>query len=150
MATDSTVQRIADELEIRNLIAELTLLADTASDEELDRYISLFTEDASWVVLAGGSGLGTQERRGHQEILEGVRERRAAGLQGPGTDTRHGVHSLMVRFEAPDRAAVRCYWTYHTNTASSAPTLSLMGEYRNTLVRTPDGWKLARRELLTG
>jgi 3-phenylpropionate/cinnamic acid dioxygenase small subunit len=150
MTTDSTVQRIADELEIRNLIARLTLLADTASDDELDSYISLFAEDATWVVLAGGNGLGAQERRGHEEILEGVRERRAAGVQGPGTNTRHAVHTLMVEFESADKALARCYWTYHTDTASSAPLLSLMGEYRNTVVRTPDGWKLARRELITG
>jgi len=147
---DPSVQRIADELEIRNLVAELAQLADTASDDELDRYLALLTEDAIWVVLTESEMLKTQERRGHSEILEGIRERRAAGLQGPGTDTRHAVSTLVVTFETSDRALARCYWQYYTNTSSSSPVLALMGEYRNTFVRTPQGWKLTRRELITG
>jgi 3-phenylpropionate/cinnamic acid dioxygenase small subunit len=147
---DPAMQRVADELEIRNLVAELTQLADTAPDDELDRYLALFTDDATWAVLADGEGLSTQERKGHQEILEGVRERRAAGIQGPGSDTRHAVSTLVVTFETPDTALARCYWHYYTNTSSSAPVLALMGEYRNRFVRTPGGWKLARRELVPG
>lgn len=148
--TDPAVQRLADELEIRNLVAELSQLADTASDDELDSYLALFTEDATWAVLADGEGLSAQERTGRQEILEGVRERRAAGIQGPGTQTRHVVSTLVVTFETSDRAFARCYWHYYTDTSSSAPVLALMGEYRNTFVRTPSGWRLARRELVPG
>jgi len=147
---DPAVQRLADELEIRNLVAELSQLADTASEEELERYLALFTDDATWAVLADGEVLSAQERKGHQEILEGVRERRAAGIQGPGTNTRHVVSTLVVTFETSDKALARCYWRYYTNTTSSAPTLALMGEYRNTFVRTRKGWKLARRELIPG
>jgi 3-phenylpropionate/cinnamic acid dioxygenase small subunit len=147
---DPAVQRLADELEIRNLVAELSQLADSASDDELDRYLALFTEDATWATLADGPTLAAQERKGHQEILEGVRERRAAGIQGPGTDTRHVISTVVVSFETSDKAFARCYWQYFTNTSSSAPVLGLMGEYRNTFVRTPQGWKLARRELIPG
>jgi 3-phenylpropionate/cinnamic acid dioxygenase small subunit len=147
---DPVVQRVADELEIRNLVAELSQLADTASDDELDKYLALFTDDAIWAVLADSKALQVQARQGHAEILAGVRERRAAGIQGPGTDTRHVVSTLVVTFETSDRALARCYWQYYTNTSSSAPVLALMGEYRNTLVRTPQGWRLARRELVPG
>ena len=71
-------------------------------------------------------------------------------MQGPGTNTRHVVSTLVVTFETGDRALARCYWQYYTHTASSAPVLALMGEYRNTFLRTPVGWKLARRELVPG
>jgi 3-phenylpropionate/cinnamic acid dioxygenase small subunit len=147
---DAVIQRVADELEIRNLVAELSQLADTASDEELKRYLDLFTEDATWAVVADGEGLAPQVRTGHEEILAGVRERRDAGIQGPGTHTRHALSTLVVTFETDDRALARCYWHYYTDTASSAPVLALMGEYRNTFVRTPQGWRLARRELVPG
>jgi 3-phenylpropionate/cinnamic acid dioxygenase small subunit len=150
MVFDPAVQRIADELEIRNIVAELAQLADTAPDDELDRYLALLTDDATWVVLADVGLLETQERKGHSEILEGVRERRAAGVQGPGTDTRHVVSTLVVTFETSDTAMARCYWQYFAKTSSSAPVLALMGEYRNTFVRTTSGWKLARRELIPG
>lgn len=150
MALDPAVQRVVDELEIRSHVAELAQLADTAPDDELDKYLALLTEDATWVVVAASELLETQERTGHLEILEGVRERRVAGVQGPGTDTRHVVSTLVVTFETSDRAMARCYWQYFTNASSSAPVLALMGEYRNTFVRTPSGWKLSRRELIPG
>jgi 3-phenylpropionate/cinnamic acid dioxygenase small subunit len=144
------VQRVCDELEIRNLVAELSQLADTASEEELERYLELFTDDATWVVQSQGAGLSPQVRTGRKEILEGVRERRAAGIQGPGTHTRHAVSTLTVKFETGDRAVARCYWHYYTDASSAAPVLALMGEYRNTFVRTPQGWRLERRELVSG
>jgi 3-phenylpropionate/cinnamic acid dioxygenase small subunit len=147
---DPAGQRVADELEIRNLVAELSQLADTAPDAELDRYLALFTEDATWAVLTDSEVLSAQERKGHQEILDGVRERRAEGIQGPGTETRHVISTVVVTFETSDRALARCYWQYYTHAASSAPVLARMGEYRNTFVRTGEGWKLARRELLPG
>src|ERR1700728_4378536 len=150
MARDPDVQLVVDELEIRNRVAELAQLADAAPDDELDRYLALLTEDATWVVVADNELLKTQERKGHSEILEGVRQRRAEGVQGPGTDTRHVVSTLVVTFETSDRAMARCYWQYFTNASSSAPVLALMGEYRNTFVRTPAGWKLARREVIPG
>jgi len=146
----SAVQRVADELEIRNLIARLSQLADTATDDELDDYLDLFTEDATWAVLADNNALSTQERRGRVEILEGARERRAEGIQGPGTHTRHVVSTIVVAFENDDTAHARCYWHYYTDCSSGAPILALMGEYRNTVVRTVQGWKLARRELIPG
>jgi 3-phenylpropionate/cinnamic acid dioxygenase small subunit len=150
MALDADVQLVADELEIRNRVAELAQLADTAPDDELDGYLALLTEDATWVVVADNELLKTQERKGHSEILEGVRQRRAEGVQGPGTDTRHVVSTLVVTFETSDRAMARCYWQYYAKASSSAPVLALMGEYRNTFVRTPSGWKLARREVIPG
>jgi 3-phenylpropionate/cinnamic acid dioxygenase small subunit len=150
MALAPDVQQLADELEIRNRVAELAQLADTAPDDELDRYLALLTEDATWVVVADSELLTTQERKGHAEILEGVRERRATGVQGPGTDTRHVVSTLVVTFETSDRAMARCYWQYYAHASSSAPVLALMGEYRNTFVRTPSGWKLTRREVIPG
>jgi 3-phenylpropionate/cinnamic acid dioxygenase small subunit len=150
MALAPDVQQLADELEIRNRVAELAQLADTAPDDELDRYLALLTEDATWVVVADSELLTTQERKGHAEILEGVRERRATGVQGPGTDTRHVVSTLVVTFETSDRAMGRCYWQYYARASSSAPVLALMGEYRNTFVRTASGWKLSRREVIPG
>jgi 3-phenylpropionate/cinnamic acid dioxygenase small subunit len=147
--TDPDLQVIADELEIRNLLARATQLADTVSDADLDTYLSLWTDDATWAVVSDGI-LPAQERRGRDQILEGVRERRSAGIQGPGTATRHALHTVAVRFESPDEAWATCYWHYYRETTSATPVLAGMGEYRNRLVRTPAGWRLARREIVPG
>src|SRR5262245_65292186 len=84
--------RLADELAIRNLVARLAHLADESGPEDLSEYISLFTDDASW-------GPPGQEHKGRSEILQGARERRLNGQQGPGTDTRHIVTTQATRFE---------------------------------------------------
>jgi 3-phenylpropionate/cinnamic acid dioxygenase small subunit len=136
-------------MEIRNLLARLTYLADTVADDDLDQYLSLMTDDATWAVVSDGI-LPSQERRGRAEILEGVHERRRAGIQGPGTGTRHALHTIHVRFESADEASVICYWHYYKQTASPTPVLAGMGEYRNRVLRTASGWRLARREVVPG
>lgn len=149
MTSTDTTQRVADELEIRNLLAQLTYLADTVTDTDLDTYLDLFTEDATWAVVQDGI-LGAQERRGRDQILEGVLERRRDGIQGPGTSTRHALHTIHIRFDSDDQAWATCYWHYYSQTTSPSPVLAGMGEYRNRMVRTPAGWRLARREIVPG
>jgi len=149
-AIDSALlRRVADELEIRNVIARLAQLADTVPDEDLGDYMAMLTEDACWVVVAD-TVVPAQERRGQAEILAGVRERRAAGIQGPGTHQRHVVSTQVVEFESEDTAQSRCYCQTFQETDTSRPVPSLTVEYHDTLVRTAAGWKLRRRELIPG
>src|SRR5437868_6059045 len=97
MASAETIQRASDELEIRTVIARLAQLADWG---DLDDYVAHFTEDASWEVAPRESGATAGQlvweqaarepaRRGHAAILAGARERRAAGFQGPNTNSHH-------------------------------------------------------------
>ena len=57
------LRRLADEAEIRNLLARIAQLADEGS---LDDYLACFTEDATW------GGAGFPERKGHAAILAGA------------------------------------------------------------------------------
>jgi 3-phenylpropionate/cinnamic acid dioxygenase small subunit len=137
----------ADELEIRNLLAALAQLADHG---ELEEYLALFDPDAVWVVPAvPQTGVAAAELRGVDAIADGVRQRRAAGVQGPGTDTAHVVTTTVVRFEGDDRAVARSTWLYLADT-STAPRLASVGRYTDTFTRTPAGWRLARREIALG
>jgi uncharacterized protein (TIGR02246 family) len=132
-------QRLADELEIRNLVARLAQLADMG---DLDEYVSLFTEDASWEMPGA-------PRRGQADILAGARDRRNSGTTGPGSNTRHVISTLSVQSHGSDEAVSDCYWLFYANTTTK-PAVQLMGHYHDTLVRQPDGWKLARREIAFG
>src|SRR5204863_211776 len=76
------------------------------------------------------------ERRGKAAIRAGVEERRAAGIQGPGTNTRHLNTTMAVDHDGGDTAVVTSYFQYFTDTATQ-PTLRVMGCYRHTVVRTP-------------
>ena len=64
-----TNDRMADELEIRNLIAQLAQMADMLTIDELDTYLACFTEDAVWD-MAGNV------RKGHDEIRAGAEDLR--------------------------------------------------------------------------
>ena len=144
-----TAERVADELEIRNIVARLAHLADTASTEDLDDYLALLTEDATWAVLSNAS-LPSQERRGHAEIRAAAAARRAEGRQGPGSAARHFISNHVVVFEAIDTARSRCYFQVFADTLSDRPYCRAVGEYHDTFVRTPEGWKMKRREIIAG
>lgn len=140
MADDAAIRRVADELEIRNLVAKLAQLAD---EGELDDYIELFTEDAHW---DGGVALGSA--KGHEEILAAARGRRASGRGGPGSHSRHVVTTATVDVQG-DRATGRAVFHYYRNT-DAVPELMLLGVYEDEFVRSQRGWRLARRKIISG
>lgn len=139
MTENPVTHRLADELEIRNLVARLAQLADMG---DLEEYVSLFTDDAAWEMPGG-------PRHGQADIMAGAKERRAAGTTGPGSNTRHVISTVAVRADGTDTASSDSYWQFFGNT-TTAPAVQLMGHYHDTLRRTPDGWKLARREISFG
>ena len=144
------LQRLADEMEIRNIVARLAHLADTASIDELDAYVSLFTADATWVVMsAPATSLPPQERHGHAEILAAAKARRADRVQGPGSNTRHVITNNVVVFTTADTAHSRSYVQVFKDTASDTPLCRSFGEYHDTFVRTPNGWRMKRREIVS-
>jgi 3-phenylpropionate/cinnamic acid dioxygenase small subunit len=138
---------VAAELEIRTLIDRVQQMVDMG---ELDEYLALFTDDAVWT-NPGNAALGTppDERSGKDAIRAGVIERRAAGVQGPGTNTRHFGSTMWVDHDGGDTAVTVSYFQYFTNT-DTTPTLRTVGHYRHTVVRTPAGWKVSRRDLFPG
>jgi len=145
----AAIRAITDELEIRNTLARLAHLADTLPMDDIDEYVSIFTEDAAWAVLASGP-LPAQERHGRAEILAAARDRRETGVQGPGSNRRHVISTTAIELEAADRALARSYWQLIEETDAERPVIGGIGEYRDTFVRAPDGWKLARREIIFG
>jgi len=142
MATKTASDTLADELAIRNLIARLAQFADMAPIDGLDDYIACFTDDASWE-------MGDIVNQGRERLLEAARERRRAGQQGPGTNSRHVITTMAVSADGSDTATSDCYFLAYGDTTTS-PNVKLMGHYHDTFRRTPDGWKLARRQISVG
>jgi hypothetical protein len=139
--TDALTQRVADEAEIRNVIARMAHLAD---DGDLEKeYLLLFTEDALWERPG-------EKHQGHEDILAGARERRRIGMQGPGTATHHVNTTLWVDLTGPDEAHAESYWFFVRETSSEAPQLASIGRYVDDFRRTAAGWKLSRRQIQPG
>ena len=139
------LRRLADELEVRNIIARLAQLADNDGDELRD-YLALMTEDAVWESRAGTQIIaGSPPRVGHASIREGALERRRDGVQGPEAGTLHTVNTTVVEVHG-DRATAKSYFMYLRDIHDTA-RLAHAGAYNDEFRRTPQGWKLARRVL---
>jgi 3-phenylpropionate/cinnamic acid dioxygenase small subunit len=135
------------DAEIRTVLARIAQLADTG---DLEEYLTLFTEDAVWGMPDNPAvGMTANEKKGHAEILAGAQERRASGLQGPGTESRHVLTTIAIDVESEDRATARSYFLFFDST-SSTPTLRTMGQYDDELVKGERGWQLARRRITVG
>lgn len=135
------MQATADRVEIAALIARIAQHADFGTPEE---YIACFTEDAVWELAdAGGLPMSTGRVEGRADILAGVHTRRADGIQGPGSHTRHDVSSIVVDVDG-DQARSRSYFRYYTGT-DLVPVIVALGMYSDTFVRGADGWQLSQR-----
>lgn len=135
------------ELEIRNVVARLAQLADSG---DLDEYLSLMTADVVWAMPASPHvGVAASERRGHDEIAAGAKDRTAAGLQGPGSDTMHTITTMSIRVDGDDLATADSSFIFWMTT-STAPTPKSIGRYHDSFRRTGDGWKLTRRTIAFG
>jgi uncharacterized protein (TIGR02246 family) len=138
-ANDEAVARVAAELAIRNVIARLAILADQG---DLDEYMDLFTEDAEWALPTG-------TRRGRADIRAGADQRRAEGITGPGSATRHVITSVTVRVDDGDTATADSYFLFLQNTTTS-PTIFNMGWYHDAFASDGGTWRLARRAITLG
>ncbi len=94
-------------------------------------------------------GMEASTRQGHEAILEGVRERRAGGVQGPGTNTRHVITTVAVDVSDDAHATARSYYLFFGDTTTT-PTLRTMGQYDDVFVRGERGWQLAHRTITLG
>jgi 3-phenylpropionate/cinnamic acid dioxygenase small subunit len=136
----------ADVVEIQHLLYRIAATADTADD--IEDYLDLLTPDAVFdFAEVPAIGLGAHHYQGRDELREGVLSRRAAGVQGPGTNTLHIVSDVAVEASAPAFARVHAAWQYF-GLRDTAPALLTMGIYRNEVRRMDGRWLLARREVV--
>ncbi|MEU1984448.1 nuclear transport factor 2 family protein [Nocardia sp. NPDC019395] len=132
---------------IRSLIARLAHLADEGS---VDDYAQLYTEDATWEMRGGArTGLAPRTVTGRAAIAAAARERRAAGIAGPGTGTRHVTTCISITFDSDDAARGESVWQFFAET-TTAPRLSGIGRYHDIFVRVDGRWFLAERSITNG
>jgi 3-phenylpropionate/cinnamic acid dioxygenase small subunit len=135
------------DAQIRSLLARIAQLADSG---DLDEYVTLFADDAVWAMPDNPSlGMPASEKRGIADIRAGAEQRRADGVQGPGTNTRHVLTTTSVDVESDDRAPARSYVKFYSDTVGQ-PVLRNMGQYDDVLVRGERGWQLAHRTITFG
>jgi 3-phenylpropionate/cinnamic acid dioxygenase small subunit len=148
----SDIERVSAELAIRNLIAKIFILTDTAPD--FDAYAQCFTEDAIWERV----GEGAEERlgahlgaraSGRAGIVADRLAVRATKANGPEAASWHMATNVAVSVEGRDAATAWTTWIYVAKDGA-AQKISSAGFYRDEFRRTDDGWRLARRRYSMG
>jgi 3-phenylpropionate/cinnamic acid dioxygenase small subunit len=143
---ENEIRRLVAEMDIRDLLARIAQLTDRGDVED---YLRLFTEDASWEMPDNPAiGVAASRRVGHEAIAGGVRERRAARHQGPDARTMHFVSTTSIEVDG-DSATALSYFQYIAS-ASTEPRLHNVGRYYDSMRRTKDGWKLSSRVITFG
>lgn len=147
MSVNSPLRRVTDELEIRNIITRLAMLAD---DGDVHEYASLFTTDARWELhtRVGTAAVQTTVVCGRTELAAAAQERRRSGITGPGSNTRHAVVSSVVTI-GEDAASARSYYVFYRKT-DTAPEVAGFGIYTDEFRRMAEGWRLANRRIDPG
>lgn len=133
---------VRDELEIRNLLARLAMLADEGN---IDEYSKLWCEDAQWVmnIPLPDSNRPVRSKFGREAIVAGAKKRIADGWQGPDSHRRHVILTTAVTLRDAV-ASARSYFALYANT-NTAPVISIFGTYNDEFRRTAEGWKLSSR-----
>jgi hypothetical protein len=141
MANQDLIQRVADELDIRNVIAKLGILGDGGS---LADYADLIKQDARWEMAAeAGKPPLFPAVVGRDAIVAAAQKRRDEGTSGPGSHNYHLFSTIAVDV-AGDAATAITYLVF-LKSAHKTPEVALFRTYRDKFVRTSDGWKLAHR-----
>jgi ketosteroid isomerase-like protein len=124
---------LADRLGVVDTVVAYSTAVDT---RDWTLFASLFTPDAVWEYRAG-----SELRTGPQDIVERVRpsiERLDA--------TQHFVTNHVVAVEG-DTATHTCY--YLAQHLRGGESFLAAGRYEDELRRTEDGWRIARRTLIS-
>lgn len=135
------MRSLADELALRNLVAQYAHLADAGDAEG---FAALFTEDGSWrrenspPAAKGGSGLPAQTYIGPTElalmITQSIVERFDCRF-------RHQMTDLWIEFEDDgERATGRCR-ALIADWRGDHGRLAMLGAYTFGFQRMKEGWK---------
>jgi 3-phenylpropionate/cinnamic acid dioxygenase small subunit len=131
---------ISDEFEIPALIARQAWATDYGT---LEQYVANWIEDPIFESPSGEAVHGRAAN--HARVLELRRE----GLIGPDSPRRHIVcHPIIFSIDGDIAESETHYVVVCFGESGIAP--SVTGRYHDTLRRTPEGWKIARRRVTHG
>jgi SnoaL-like domain len=138
------LRRATDELQIRNLLANVYLMSD--HDAALFAYAELFTEDAVWERVDGGgpgSHIGTR-LEGMGPILADRRQLREGRRIGPDSGNHHLITTVSVTVGEDGTARALSKFLV-VNASERRPIIDAVGHYDDAFRRTASGWKLCHR-----
>ena len=132
---EAAIGRLIDKDRIVDLVHRYSYGVD---HRHYDEVVELFTEDC--VVDYGPTFPPVRSRAGLRQMFGHPDARYVA--------TSHHNANILVTFEDHDRASVRTsVYAWHQRGDGTTPRL--WGYYHDSVVRLPDGWRIAERQLRT-
>ena len=137
---DRSVQRLLDKDAIVDLVHRYSYFVDHKRHDEI---ADLFTDDC---VLDYGPGIGAAAHgRAAVRAMFGRGAQPTAARPGFVATSHHNAN-VIVTFDSDDRASVRTsMYAWHQTADGRTPRV--WGYYHDVAVRTPEGWRLAERQL---
>lgn len=128
---ESAMSRLDDVHAIEQLLYRYAVAIDTQDVDALD---AIFTPDARLDMSVAGTTTPAEYREKARRVL--------AGLDA----THHLIASPIVEVDG-DTATAHCYYQaqHVLNGCEGGPLLMVGGWIDDELVRTPEGWRIARR-----
>lgn len=120
----------SDEQQVLNLLADYCWYVDR---RDVDAVVALFVPDAVFDLGFGRVHRGHEELRGMYERLDAY------------TATSHHCTTPRVDLDGDTGSVRSAMYAFHRRPDGSQ--LHLWGAYLDEVVRTPDGWRYARRAL---
>ncbi|MCW2672451.1 MAG: hypothetical protein JWP14_1040 [Frankiales bacterium] len=133
----ATVQKLVDQGDIARVLYDYANFLDLNETEQL---LALFTGDCH---IAYGPEHGADGVDAYRETLESDRFGVGAFFAG----TSHHVSNVVIDFVDDNTASVRSVLYAWHKYNRDRPDGVVMGQYHDILVRTPEGWRIKRREL---
>ena len=133
------IQEASDRLEIRNLIDEY---AGALDDGSTDRLVGVFTEDAHFFVTQAGSDESLMHYDGSSEIAE------IMTLISPFGHTFHIMLNHQVKVSGDSATCLTYCTANHLIGEPAQANLEMYLKYKDDLRRTPEGWKISRRQVI--
>ena len=137
-ALEDRLRALEDRKDIHRLFMAYAAALDA---RDLRAYAALFARDGEWM---GGTGYA-RTPDGIRTMLEA---RLAPNPPAPGPTHRHVVTNEDIQVDG-DQATATSTWTLVARAEGDVPTLTLLGTYRDTLVREDGRWRFASREAHT-
>jgi ketosteroid isomerase-like protein len=119
--------------EIRELMATYAMAMDACRFTEVG---ACFAPDAEWITNYGAA-------RGPAEIAKFIGG--IVPVKGEGPQRKHYITNIIIKIDGDKASAVSDYLVVRESENGLLPVMG--GTYRDKFVKTPAGWRFARKEL---
>jgi 3-phenylpropionate/cinnamic acid dioxygenase small subunit len=142
-AANSDLLNITDHQEIMDIIYRYSYTYDS---KNLDAWLSLFLENATWSVYEGNSSVPETVTKSNEERRQMLGQR-LKKMSAQGIQSRHYMTNTLLNKTGERKVkGITMFLLIWQYTSEASPRLINTGYYQDEFVKTEHGWMFASRE----